>query len=129
MNCTSKGAYHKSTLPWGYEDAIVKMLPASEAPIVSTVSNDNCLVGTFQSNSTPTTYYVIVVNKSLSRITNITVSLKHNYSGKITKAPSVINYNGSTTWTSVSGTTSFSIYDLYGGEGQFYKFTNITNPY
>jgi hypothetical protein len=129
MNSVNMGAFHKSTNPTGEPAPGLELLTTTNAPLVSNISSDVCMVGIFQANSPSTTYYCVIVNKSMEHIYNIVVTLKHDYTGKITKPPSVINYTGGTTYSPVSGGTQFTIYDLQGGEGQFYKITNVTNPW
>jgi hypothetical protein len=128
MNSTWKGAYHKSKKPTGETDL---PLTSKNAPCVGDIGNDSCLIGIFQSDRPATTWYFVVINKSLRPVYQVVVTLKGNCSGRISKAPSIINYAGDTTYSAVptdpEGTT-MTIPALQGGEGRFYRITDVADP-
>jgi hypothetical protein len=97
------------------------------------------MAGVFQDKTTPTTYYVLVVNKDMNNsYTDRVVTLNHDCRNNIQIAPSVVTYDGSQTWSAPStvqypnflGMAGTDIHlDFSQGEGILIKVTNVTNPY
>jgi hypothetical protein len=127
MNSTNKGAFHASKKPTGEKD---QLLTPTNAPLMRSIGNENCLVGVFQSKAPTTTWYCLVVNKSLSSIHDVVVTFKGNFSGKLFKAPSLIGYTGDTTYSPVTTNPEgikMTIAEILGGEGQLFRVTQV--PY
>jgi hypothetical protein len=125
MASTHLGAFHKSSAPTGETPPV--LITGGGTPLVGDVSDPNVLVGVFREDATPTTNHVLVVNKNhLGPVTTL-VSLKGDRAGRVSLAPSVVGYSGSTTYSPVSVTydsmtnrSTFSV-TLAAGEGRLVK--------
>jgi uncharacterized repeat protein (TIGR02543 family) len=98
------------------------------------------MAGVFQDKTTPTTYYVLLVNKDFNNYYSpITITFNHDCRNNIQFAPSVTTYDGTQKWAapdpttveypSLSGAAGTDIFlDFAPGEGRLVKITNVTNP-
>ena len=129
MHSTNVGTFHKSKKPTGEAS---QLLTAVNAPCISDINNDHCMIGIFKSHTEATTYYCLIVNKSLSPIHTIVVTLKGDYSGRVAKAPSILDYTGDTAYSIVplnAEGNKITIPSMEGGEGQLYRMLNVLDPW
>ena len=129
MNSVHLGAFHKSNKPT--EEAIPddQKITASTS-LIADVNNDNILIGLFRDAST---YYALVVNKSLSSTPRVVLTLKGDWRNKIELAPSVLSYRAGdtyfsrpTSYNAATNTTRVAIPPLAGGEGRLVKIAAPT---
>ncbi len=128
MQARWKGAYHASNKPTGEAD---ELLVAARAPCISAVGNDSCLVGMFQSKTDTATYYCLLVNKALVSVHKVTVAFNGDYTGRVSRAPTVVDYSGDTSYRAVYLTmkgTVMTVPELRGGEGQLFRITGVIKP-
>ncbi|MGD8780103.1 MAG: hypothetical protein PVH88_14205 [Ignavibacteria bacterium] len=136
MNSKHIGAYHVSSNPTGETIPDKELISPNKTPLLYELNDNQLMAGIFQDNSTTTTYYILVINKSLSEITNATVTLKGSYNSGVQLAPLLYNYTGSTNYTSASvsvnsttNKTEVSLDSLRGGECKLIRIMNVTNIY
>ncbi len=133
MNATSLGAFHKSTGPTNEQLPADEILNHFNAPLLDSIGDANVMAGIFRDKTMASTYYLLVVNKSLSTVGPVSITIRGDYRNKVSFAPSVVNYVGATTYNSASVTydtqqnkSSVSL-SLSGGEGRIIKITGVTN--
>ena len=111
-------------------------VPGVHAPILRSLSDINAMAGVFRDKTTPSTFYLLIVNKNRTAISNMTVSLNQNLLNNITISPSSINFtSSSSTLFSSNGlnacyviSTDETIIDcpqLLPGEGRMLKIINV----
>ena len=122
MSDSTMATVHKSSAPTG-EVMDPTWLIGPNTPIVADLSDSSTMVGVFKGKA-PGVNYLLLVNKSLVTKTVI-VTLKGNYRNNVFLAPSVVGYNGDTTYTAASSsnynpTTDRTLFGLFldGGEGR-----------
>lgn len=126
------GTYH--TGDFVYKEASIEntevLIPeqklSSQAPFVQSISADNCMVGVFQNKTTKEIYLLIVNRGYNNRFPTISpqVTLKGNYSGKVSEAPFPGGKYSKKTATYKNNTTQFTISNLRPGEGRLIKLGN-----
>jgi hypothetical protein len=121
------GAFHKSTQPTG-EALPAESLISSATPLIRDVNDQNVLVGVFEGAEAQ---YGLVVNKKITPIQNVRVTLKCDCRSRVSLAPSVVGYQGETAYLPLdaqydpsSNTTSFVIDTLAGGEGRLFRVSS-----
>jgi hypothetical protein len=127
MQSDWRGAFHVSKKPTMEKDVL---LSRKNAPCISAVDNDSCLVGLFQSCSPSATWYCLVVNKSIESVRGVRVGFKGSFSG-VFAAPSAVDYAGDTAYTAVrleADGKSMTIPELRGGEGRLYRLADVRTP-
>lgn len=147
MNSKHIGTYHKDNnylnIPINsdrtYEfDASVMLNPYT--PLIQNTSSRDILFGLFENKSLNETY-ILVVNKSLATINDVSIVLKGNLINKIKLSPRIgetennkavppYHENSNPVYTNVnatlsSNTTTFSINHFRGGEGRIIKVDGI----
>jgi hypothetical protein len=139
LSSKNLGAFHKSNSgnPTGEILAEEQMLNA-KTPLIADLCGHSLMAGVFKDNHTLTTYYGLVVNKSLIKIKNVKVILKGgDYRNKISVSPSVDGYAGNSSYSkpdseeynSKTNETEIYIDSLVGGEGRIVKVLNVQNPF
>jgi hypothetical protein len=142
MNSINLGAFHKSNAPTGENttDHSVDHRIDSNTPLVAYASNPNMLIVIFREKADISKYYVFAVNKDTNAESqSSTIKLRGDYRNYVSFAPSVINYNGDTTFTSATSiqctynsTDSLTTVTLpkllEGGEGFLIKVVGLQLP-
>jgi hypothetical protein len=113
---TSKyiGTYHMSSQPTK-EIFDEKNLVNKKTPYVKSISNDNIMVGIFQSSIRRGDKYLFFVNKSATSLNNVKVSLNGNFAQRIFAMPGMNSHSGEN--------KSIPL------DGDFYSSTNLTDFY